>query len=90
MKRRLSATRFSFSSPWRENRFRAAEAAGIMQTLVKFRRHHVKSFAILLLIVATLSLQAAPLTPIILTTTSRMAASSAISLTWPGRTRLKR
>jgi hypothetical protein len=33
-----------------------------MQALVKFRRHHVKSFAILLLIVATLSLQAAPLT----------------------------
>ena len=33
-----------------------------MQTLVKFHRHYVKSFAILLLIAATLSLQAAPLT----------------------------
>ena len=30
---------------------------------MKLRRHPVKSFAILLLIVATLSLQAAPLTP---------------------------
>ena len=33
-----------------------------MLASVKFRRHHVRSFAILLLIVATLSLQAAPLT----------------------------
>ena len=41
----------------------SVEATGIMQAPVKFRRHAVKSFAILLLIVATLSLQAAPLTP---------------------------
>jgi hypothetical protein len=34
-----------------------------MQSFVKFRCHPVKSFAILLLIAATLSLQAAPLSP---------------------------
>jgi hypothetical protein len=34
-----------------------------MQAPVKFRRQHLRSFAILLLIAATLSLQAAPLSP---------------------------